>query len=248
MSEPVLEIRGLTGPAGVPAVFDVSLSAARGATTVVLGPIHAGKTMLLRHVVGLEQAKCGTIVIDGESFDPARRTSEALRRVRARTGVVFQGAALISRLSVVENVELPLLEHTGATPREARELAHWLLDDVGVSASENAMPDELDRAEQRRVALARALALKPPLLLLDEPTSGLDSHAAAELDGSLAHLQEWAGFGAVIFSHDVRYAFGRAADVLVMVNGSIIETGTGEALRHSQHEVVRRLLDRRGVA
>jgi ABC-type transporter Mla maintaining outer membrane lipid asymmetry ATPase subunit MlaF len=162
--------------------------------------------------------------------------------------VVFEGAALLRRLTVLENVELPLLEHTDASPKQARELAHWLLEDVGVSVSEDTLPDDLDRAEQRRVALARALALKPPLLLLDEPTAGLDSHAAAELDETLSHLQQWGGFGIVILSHDVRYAFGHSGLVHVMVGGSIIESGEGEALRDSQHDIVRRLLDRRGVA
>lgn len=248
MTASVLEVRHLTGPRGKPAVFDVSISATRGRTTVVLGPIHAGKTMLMRHLVGLEHAESGSIVIDGEEFDSCATDELALRRVRTRTGVVFQGSALISRLSVLENVELPLLEHTEASPKQARELAHWLLEDAGISAVEHQMPQELDRAEQRRVALARALALRPPLLLLDEPTYGLDSHAAGELDDTLGHLQEWGGFGMVVFSHDVRYAFGPATEVYVMVNGSVIENGTGESLRTSQHEIVRRMIDRRGPA
>ncbi|MDQ6827624.1 MAG: ATP-binding cassette domain-containing protein [Gemmatimonadota bacterium] len=248
MSEHVLEISHLTGPAGRPAVFDVCLDAPRGGLTVVLGPIHAGKTMLLRHILGLECAERGGITIDGDALDARGETEAVLRRARSRTGVVFQGAALLRRLSVLENVELPLLEHTDASPKQARELAHWLLEDVGVSVGVEMMPDDLDRAEQRRVALARALALRPPLLLLDEPTSGLDSHAASELDDTLQHLQQWGGFGIVIFSHDVRYAFGHSGKVHVMVGGSIIESGDGESLRESQHEIVRRLLDRRGAA
>ena len=248
MSENVLEIANLTGPAGRPAVFDVSLAAPRGGLTVVLGPIHAGKSMLLRHVLGLECAERGAITVDGDTLDARGETEAVLRRARSRTGVVFEGAALIRRLSAVENVELPLLEHTDASPKQARELAHWLLEDCGISADDDLMPDALDRAEQRRVALARALALRPPLLLLDEPTSGLDSHAAAELDDTLTHLQQWGGFGIVIFSHDVRYAFGHPGCVHVMVGGSIIESGDGESLRDSQHEIVRRLLDRRGAA
>ncbi|MEP6692458.1 MAG: ATP-binding cassette domain-containing protein [Gemmatimonadaceae bacterium] len=247
-SENVLDVASLTGPAGRPAIFDVSLGAPRGGLTVVLGPIHSGKTMLLRHILGLECAERGTITIDGDDLDARGESEAVLRRARSRTGVVFEGAALLRRLSVLENVELPLLEHTDASPKQARELAHWLLEDVGISANEDMMPTELDRAEQRRVALARALALRPPLLLLDEPTSGLDSHAASELDETLSHLQQWGGFGIVILSHDVRYAFGHPGRVHVMVGGSIIESGDGETLRHSQHEIVRRLLDRRGVA
>jgi ABC-type transporter Mla maintaining outer membrane lipid asymmetry ATPase subunit MlaF len=163
-------------------------------------------------------------------------------------GVVFQGAALISRLTVLENVELPLLEHTAATPDEARAAAHQLLVDVGMTLSEDTTPDRLDRAQQRRVALARALALRPPVVLLDEPTHDLDPGAAAELDECLSKLQDTRGFAVLIFSHEVRYAFGRAAQIYVMANGSIIDSGTADTLLDSEHDMVRRLIDRRALS
>ena len=248
MSDTILEVRHLTGPAGAPGIHDVSIACERGRMTVVLGPIHAGKTLLMRHVVGLEVASRGNITIDGETFSACGESDIVLRRMRTRIGVVFQGAALISRLSALENVELPLLEHTNASADEASDAAAALLAEVGIDHDVDAEPGQLDRATQRRVALARALALRPPVLLLDEPSQGLDAHAAAELDDTLAELQAANGFGTVIFSHDVRYAFGRADKVYVMANGRIIESGTCEEVRSSGNEVVHRLLNRRGAA
>jgi phospholipid/cholesterol/gamma-HCH transport system ATP-binding protein len=202
----------------------------------------------MRHLVGLEHALRGTIIVDGEVYDARGESDAVLRRMRTRIGVVFQGSALISRLSVLENVELPLLEHTSATAGEARAAAAHLLGGVGLEFEEDMTPLQISRAEQRRVALARALALRPPLLLLDEPSQGLDSHAAAELDDVFERLQREHGFGLVIFSHDVRYAFGRAAYIYVMAEGSIVEEGPPESVRQSENELVQRLLNRRGAA
>jgi phospholipid/cholesterol/gamma-HCH transport system ATP-binding protein len=147
---------------------------------------------------------------------------------------------------VLENVELPLLEHTHATGEEAREAAQELLSEVGLAVAQDATPGELDRAAQRRVALARALALRPPVLLLDEPTQGLDAHAASELDRTLRQLQERGGFGVVIFTREARYAFGNAKRVYVMAEGRIVDEGDHGSLADSEHPVVRGLLRRRG--
>jgi ABC-type transporter Mla maintaining outer membrane lipid asymmetry ATPase subunit MlaF len=247
MTDAVLEVTALTGPSRAPALFDVAMHVERGRTALVLGPIHSGKTMLLRHIVGLEEATSGTVMVDGEQFDARGEPDGVLRRMRTRLGVVFDGSALITRISALENVELPLLEHTSASPEEARDVAHELLGEVGLAIEDGLTPTQLDRASQRRVALARALALRPPVLLLDEPTQGLDAAAASEFDDTLARLQEELGFGAVIFSHEVRYAFGRADHIFVMSKGVIIEQGDLQSLHDSRNEMVRRLIDRRGT-
>ena len=244
-SRKALEVLGLTGPVGHPVIQDVSLHVPRGALYLVLGPIHSGKSMLLRHLLGLERAERGTVAIDGERFDPGGTDEDVLRSVRTRIGVMFEGSALISRLSVLENVELPLLEHTTASSREARDTARSLLAEVGLSVDDETTPAELGRAEQRLAALARALALHPPLVLMDEPTLGLDPHAAAQLDEAVTRLQETRGFGALIVSHQVRYAFGRAEHIYVMADGRIVAQGDRAALERSDHPAVRRLLYRR---
>ncbi len=246
MVDLVLQVTDLTGPDDSPAIFDISLAAWRGRTSVVLGPIHSGKSVVMRHLLALEEARTGSITIDGERFDARGESDAVVRRMRTRFGVVFEGSALLSRLTVLENVELPLLEHTHATGDEAREAAQELLSEVGLAIAPDATPSALGRAAQRRVALARALALRPPVLLLDEPTQGLDAHAASELDRTLRELQERAGFGIVIFTREARYAFGHAQRVYVMAEGRIVDSGDHDSLAESEHPVVRSLLRRRG--
>lgn len=242
---PALEVISLTGPVGAPMLHDVNLSVARGRTNLVLGPIHSGKSLLMRHIVGLECAETGAIVVDGESYDATGETEAVLRRMRTRIGVVFEGSALLTRLSVLENVELPLLEHTAATATEARDAARELLAEVGLVFDVDLTPLELGRLERRRVALARALALRPHVILLDEPTHGLDSHSAQLFDDTVASLQDREGFALVLFSHEVRHAYGRAEYISVISDGRIVEEGERETLLRSDHEVIRRLLKRR---
>ena len=242
----VLRVEHLTGPLHRPVIHDVSVSVPSGATHLVMGPIHAGKSMLLRHVVGLEQPLSGRIYLEGARIDDAIDSETQLRRLRARLGVVFEGSALISRISAVENVELPLLEHSDSSPAEARDTARELLAEVGMPDAAEVSADDLPRSGRRRVAIARALALRPAVLLLDEPTQGLDAHSAHEIDDLLSELQRRYGFGILIFSHEVRHAFGMATEIYVMADGVIIASGTRDQLEASDNEVVRQLLHRRG--
>ena len=242
---PALEARALTGPVGHTVIRNVALEVQRGSTHVMLGPIQGGKSMVMRHLLGLERASEGMICIDGEEFDATTTSETMLRRMRTRIGAVFEGSALLSRLSAIENVELPLLEHTDTTAEDAREAAQELLDEVNVRVDDEATPAVLGRADRRRVALARAMALRPAIVLLDEPTLGLDPHASAELDDTIARLQQAHGFGVLIFSHEVRYAFGRADHIYVLADGVIVEEGDPRSVQTSDHPIVRRLIDRR---
>lgn len=245
-SERALEVHHLSGPAGSPLIFDIDLLVARGETLLILGPIQSGKSMLMRHLVGLECAESGTIAVDGQTFDPTKPDEKALRKLRARVGVLFEGSALLRRISVLENVELPLLEHQHSSRAQARDAARELLAEVGVDVDDGIMPLELGRAEQRRVALARAMALRPRLLLLDEPTLGLDSQAAHDFDETLHALQTKYDFGIVIFSHEIRHAYAPANQIDVLAGGRIVARGTRELLLQSDDPVIHGLLHRRG--
>jgi phospholipid/cholesterol/gamma-HCH transport system ATP-binding protein len=244
-SERALEVHRLSGPARAPLIFDIDLFVARGETLLVLGPSQSGKSMLMRLLVGLECASSGTIAIDGAAFDPTKPDEKALRRLRARVGVLFEGSALLRRISVLENVELPLLEHEHSTRVHARDTARELLAEVGIEVDNETMPIQLGRAGQRRVALARALALKPRLMLLDEPTLGLDSAAAHEFDETLHALQKKYDFGIVIFSHEIRHAYTPANQIDVLAAGRIVARGTRESLLKSDDPVIHGLLHRR---
>jgi phospholipid/cholesterol/gamma-HCH transport system ATP-binding protein len=244
-SERALEVHHLTGPARVPLIFDIDLHVARGQTVLVLGPIQSGKSMLMRHLVGLECASSGTIAVDGSNFDPTKPDDKALRALRSCVGVIFEGSALLRRISVIENVELPLLEHERISRGRARDAARELLAEVGIEVDDDTMPVQLGRAGQRRVALARALALRPRVLLLDEPTIGLDSQAAHEFDETVQGLQKRYHFGIVIFSHEIRYAYAPANEIDVLAGGRIIARGSRDSLLESDDPVIHGLLHRR---
>jgi phospholipid/cholesterol/gamma-HCH transport system ATP-binding protein len=246
-SERALEVRALTGPSPSPLIFDIDLYVSRGETVLVLGPIQSGKTMLMRHLVGLECAESGFIAVDGHTFDPTKPDEKKLRALRSRVGVLFEGSALLRRISVLENVELPLLEHEHSSRDEARDAARELLAEVGIEVVDGMMPVELGRAAQRRVALARALALRPRLLLLDEPTLGLDSQAAHDFDETIHALQRRYDFGVVIFSHEIRHAYGAVNEIDVLADGRIVGRGTRESLLKSDDPVIHGLLHRRGA-
>ena len=238
-------MHGLTGPKSSPLIFDIEIWVATSETVLVLGPIQSGKSMLMRHLVGLECAQTGSIAVDGHAFDPTKPEEKGLRALRARVGAIFEGSALLRRISVLENVELPLLEHKHSSRGAARDAARELLAEVGMEVDDRTMPLEIGRADQRRVALARALALRPRLLLLDEPTLGLDASAAHEFDDTLHALQRAHGFGVVIFSHEVRHAYSATNDIAVMSGGRIVARGTRESLLAADDPVIHRLLHRR---
>ena len=243
-----LDVRKLTGPARGPVVRDVSLSVERGGVHVVLAPMHSGKSLLIRLLLGLERAQRGTVSVDGTTFDAANPNERDLQRVHRRVGVVFDSSALVSRLTLLENVELPLVEHTTVGQSIAHDTAAELLRDVGVVRDADRTPDELSRLDRRRAALARALALEPALLMIDEPGNGLDPHAATELDETLRGLHERFAWGLLICTQEVRYAFRWPDAVSVLVAGRIVEQGTLDDLLNSAHETVRRFVDRRGAA
>jgi phospholipid/cholesterol/gamma-HCH transport system ATP-binding protein len=248
VSAVALEVQDLTGPAGSPIMRHVSLTVPRGGTHIVLGPMHSGKSLLLRLLLGLQRSEHGTVTIDGTSFDAAAPNDEQLARVRRRVGVLFDSSALVSRLTMLENVELPLVEHTEMDARAARDRATELLREVGVEGDIERTPEFLSRLDRRRAALARALILEPPLLLIDEPGHGLDPHAATELDDTLATLQLRYGCAALICSQEVRYAFRSPDAVSVLSAGRVVEHGDLDHLRRSQDQAVRRFIDRRGAA
>jgi ABC-type transporter Mla maintaining outer membrane lipid asymmetry ATPase subunit MlaF len=247
-SPTALRVDDLTGPAGIPVLHHVSLIVPRSTSHVLLGPMHAGKSTLLRLVLGLERAESGTVTIDGDAFDAAHAREDELRRLRRRIGVVFDSSALVSRLTLIENVELPLVEHTGVDAEAARRRAVELLREAGLGRDLERTPDVTSRLDRRRTALARALVLGPRLLLIDEPGHGLDPHAAAELDDTLRALHERYACALLICSQEVRYAFRWPDAVSVLAGGRIVERGSLDQLLHSRHEAVRRFVDRRGAA
>ena len=248
IGDAALVVENLTGPAGAPLLRDITLRVPHGSTHVILGAMHSGKSLLLRLLLGLQRSERGTVVLAGTSFDAAAPNEEMIRPARRHVGVVFDSSALVSRLSLLENVELPLVEHTTMTANAARDAAAALLREVGVRADIERTPDMVSRRDRRRTALARALARDPLLLLVDEPGHGLDADAAADLDDTLTVVQRRRGCALVVCSQEVRYAFRLPESLSVLAGGTFVAHGTLDSLRASRHAAVRRLVDRRGAA
>lgn len=218
----------------------VSLSFQRSRTTVVLGPSGAGKSVLLKHIVGLLQPDSGRVIVEGQDVSTLR--ADGLRALRRRIGYVFQLSALFDSMTVRENLEFPLIEHTNATRHERRDRVADSLALVDMTGFEDRRPGELSGGQQRRVALARAIMLRPALMLYDEPTTGLDPVRAAGINELIRKLQHELGVTSIVVTHDITSA-ERVGDRMVLLrNGVIAADGTLDQVRASPDPHVRNFL------
>ncbi len=210
------------------ALDDVSLEAGRGEIVVVLGGSGAGKTTLLRLLVALERPTSGSILV-GET-DLASASEVALNRVRRQMGMVFQYAALLDSLTVLDNVAFPLREHTKLSEREIRERVARQLAELGLPGIEARFPSELSGGMRKRVGLARALMMDPRLLFYDEPTSGLDPLTSRQVDELILRTRDRLGVTSVVISHDMLSAMTIADYVYVLSSGRLAAEGTPREL------------------
>jgi phospholipid/cholesterol/gamma-HCH transport system ATP-binding protein len=228
---PVLEVRGLVNRFGEQVVHDgLSMDVQEDEIFGVVGGSGAGKSVLLRSILGLQRPQAGTICIEGR--DITQMSASQLHAVKARYGVTFQQGALFSSLTVLQNVQLPMIEHLELPSRVRDELAMLKVRLVGLppDAAEK-YPAQLSGGMIKRAALARALALDPRLLFLDEPTSGLDPISAAEFDELLLYLQKELRLTVVMITHDLDTIFRTCNRVGVIVN------------RHMEVDTLERIVD-----
>jgi phospholipid/cholesterol/gamma-HCH transport system ATP-binding protein len=209
----------------------VDLSAERGETVVVLGRSGMGKSVLLKLIVGLQQPDSGSIRILGR--DIVGLEMDSLNEVRMKIGFLFQQAALYDSLSVEQNVEFPLLRHTTLSDAERKERARGLLASVGMEQDLTKMPSDISGGMQKRVGLARALALDPDILLFDEPTSGLDPITAAEIGQLIVKLKKERNLTSVVVTHDVHGAKSFADRLVLLRDGKVVIDGTFVQLERS---------------
>ena len=218
MNYPILEVRGLVNRFGTQLVHDgLSMEVFEDEVFGIVGSSGAGKSVLLRSILGLRRPEAGLIRIEGR--DITQMSASQLRSVKAHYGVTFQQGALFSSLNVLQNVQLPMLEHVALTDEERDELAMLKIRLVGLGAdAAHKMPSELSGGMIKRAALARALALDPRLLFLDEPTSGLDPISAAEFDELVLDLQQQLRLTVVMITHDLDTIFRTCNRVGVIVD------------------------------
>jgi phospholipid/cholesterol/gamma-HCH transport system ATP-binding protein len=219
---------------------DLNLTIPTGQTTVIIGRSGGGKSVLLKHIMGLIRPDSGKIWIDDEEIN--RLNQRNLYRVRRRFGMLFQEGALFDSMSVGENVAFPIREHKRMSHSEIEKLVAEKLALVGLQGIENKLPSELSGGMRKRVALARAMALDPDIMLFDEPTTGLDPIMTASIDHLIIETQKRFQITCVVISHDIQSVFRIAHNIFMLYEGKIIEGGTPEVFRQSDNKIVQDFL------
>lgn len=243
---PDIRLEGLTvgyGQTAVVSGIDVTLPG--GKITVILGGSGCGKSTLLKHILMLQPALAGRIMIGGH--DLARLDRRGMHCLRQRMGVLFQDGALLGSLSLGDNVALPLREHTRLDEKTIRERVLAKLGLVGLAEFFDYYPNELSGGMRKRAGLARGMVMDPPLLFCDEPTSGLDPVTAAELDQLLLELKQSFEMTMVVVSHDLDSMRAIADHVVVLGEGRVLYNGDRDGLESTQDEYLRRFLDRQAA-
>jgi phospholipid/cholesterol/gamma-HCH transport system ATP-binding protein len=239
---PVVAVENLTKTFGRQRVLNgISLSVSRGETLAVLGRSGTGKSVLLRLIIGLEQPDSGSICIHDQEI--AGLALDRMSEIRKRMGFLFQQAALYDSLTVQENVAFPLEHHRKDLSRSEREArVNQLLSEVGMEGNLQKMPSDISGGMQKRVGLARALALEPEILLLDEPTAGLDPISSSEIDELILKLQREHQMASIVVTHDMHSARTIANRLAILNEGDVVIEGKFEDLQHSDIEFVKEFL------
>lgn len=218
----------------------VDLRMLQGSTTVILGGSGSGKTVLMKHLIGLLRPDSGEVVVEGESI--GELDGRALNRLRHKFGMVFQAAALFDSMTVFDNVAFPLREHTRKTQAEIARVVHEKLDLVGLRDIDGKFPAELSGGMKKRVGLARAIALEPKIVLYDEPTTGLDPITTDYVDEMILDAQKKLGVTSVVISHDIGSAMNIADHIAFLHQGQICAEGTPGEMRECAHPAVAKFL------
>lgn len=230
-----------TALGGRPVLRGLSLSIREGECMVILGLSGTGKSVTLKHIIGLMKPDSGVVRIDGKDLtngDPRR-----LEEVRERIGYLFQNGALLASMNVYENVALPLREHEELAEDEVRKRVREALETVGLHDVDDKMPAHLSGGMRKRVGLARALIRRPQILLYDEPTAGLDPPVAMKIGDLILEMRQKLRVTSIVVTHHLGMAF-RVADRIAMLHeGRIVEQGTPGEFRNSGHELVRQFLE-----
>lgn len=218
----------------------LNLSIPAGAITAVIGPSGEGKSVLIKHMIGLLSPDSGTVTIEGS--DLATMSRSELNRFRERFAMVFQNAALFDSMTVYENMAFPLEEKTRISREEIDTRINAALMEVGLKDVLHKFPDQLSGGMRKRVGFARALLLQPQVVLFDEPTTGLDPVMRNTIHQLIVATQRKFGYTAVIVSHDIPEIFDVADYVAMLYRGQILAFGTAQEMKHSTNPVVRQFV------
>ncbi|MCL4123159.1 UNVERIFIED_CONTAM: hypothetical protein GTU68_048302, partial [Idotea baltica] len=238
---PLIEIRDLHYYRGDKVIFKgVDLDIYRGKVTAIMGPSGTGKTTLLKLIGGQLVPDQGTIKIDGQDIHQLPHAQ--LYELRKRMGMLFQSGALLTDISVFENVAFPLREHTNLPESMIRDLVLMKLQAVGLRNAKDLMPAQLSGGMARRVALARAVTLDPMMIMFDEPFTGQDPISMGTLVNLIKRINDSMGLTSIVVSHDLKETMTIADDIYLMSDGRIIESGTPDSLEKSSSEWVNQFM------
>ncbi|CAG0983167.1 sulfate transport system ATP-binding protein [Phycisphaerales bacterium] len=223
-----------------PVLDGVSIAFQPAQTTVIMGPSGCGKSVTLKHIVGLLRPDSGEVYFDGRRVD--RLGERAWLPIRLQIGLLFQMGALFDSLTVAENIAFPLREHTSLSPDERRARVGEALSVVDLLGFEDRLPAQLSGGQRKRVALARAVVLKPRVVLYDEPTTGLDPIRADGIDQLVLKLKQELGVTNIVVTHDLISARKIADRAIVLLDGKVAADGTFEEISRSRHPGVEHFL------
>ena len=218
----------------------VNLHVERGETMVVIGGSGSGKSVLIKHVIGLLFPDEGNVIIDGVDISHLRE--KELNEFRKKYGMLFQGAALFDSLSVWENVGFGLMQHTDLSRDEIKEAAKRKLEMVGLKNIEDLMPSELSGGMRKRVGLARAIAMEPEIILYDEPTTGLDPIMSDAINDLIIEMKKKLNITSIAITHDMISAYKIGDKIAMLFEGKILEVGTPDDIRSSVNPIVRQFI------
>ncbi|MES2533778.1 MAG: ABC transporter ATP-binding protein [Pseudomonadota bacterium] len=238
----LVEFRDVRFGYGARAILDgVSFSVPRGKVTALMGASGGGKTTVLRLIGGQARAQRGEVLIDGH--DVGKMNAQTLYAARRRMGMLFQFGALFTDMSVFDNVAFPLREHTQLPEPLIRDIVLMKLDAVGLRGARDLLPSEVSGGMARRVALARAIALDPDLVMYDEPFAGLDPISLGTAARLIRQLNDTLGLTSIVVSHDLEETFRIADHVVVLANGGVAAQGRPEDVRRSEDPLVHQFVN-----
>ena len=218
----------------------ISFDILRGSVTTIIGRSGGGKSVLLKHMIGLETPDAGEIVIDGVNV--VSLGGGELNRLRRRFGVLFQEGALFDFLTAHDNVAFPLREHTRLSESEIGDIVRAKLETVELTGHGEKFPSQLSGGMRKRVALARALAMDPDIVFFDEPTAGLDPITRAAIYDLIIRTHKVSLVTYVIVSHDIEGAFAISNEIMMLWEGQIVASGSPEEMRNSRNRIVRQFI------
>lgn len=239
--EPLIEIKGLKKRFSTNEVLKgVDLSINKGEICVILGASGSGKSVLIKHIIGLLRPDAGSIVVKGK--DITGLSENEMNKERRSFGMVFQSSALFDSMTVYENVAFPLIEHTKLKEDDIRERVREKLNILGLYDVEEKYPSELSGGMRKRVGLARAIILNPEIILYDEPTTGLDPITTTAVNEMILNAREKFNVTSVVISHDIGSAFTIGDKIAFLYDGAIVVAGPPSVVRKSENEHLRRFL------